>query len=85
MLQDCSNNLVIALSIYIGSSLALQPILPEKIAAVIGGVDHSQILRFYGCVKVLPDQKAIVDEGIRSDLRDNFNVEDLYWPDEWDD
>ena len=80
VLQDCSNDLVVAMSIYIASSLACQPRSPEEISAAIPGVDHSQILKYYGHLNIVMDREAMIDEGTRSDLRDDFNIDALYWP-----
>ena len=82
VLQDCSDGLVVALSIYIASSLACQPRSPQEIAAAIPGVYHSQISRYYGYLNTMTNRDAIIDEGTRSDLRDDFDVETLCWP-EW--
>ena len=83
VLQDCSDDLVVALSIYIASNLACQPRSPEEISAAIVSVDYSQILIYYGHLNTLTDREAMVDEDIRSDLRDDFNVEALCWPEDW--
>lgn len=80
VLQDCSDELVVALSIYIASSLACQPRSAEEIAAAIPGVERSQMLTYYGHLMVLSGREAMIDEGTRSDLRDEFNVEALRWP-----
>ena len=83
ILQDCSDDLVVALSIYIASGLACQPRSPEEIAAAITSVDYSQVLIYYGHLNILADREAMIDEGTRSDLRDDFNVETLCWPEDW--
>ena len=83
ILQDCSDGLIVALSIYVASSLACQPRSPEEIAAAIPGVYHSQISRYYGYLERMTNRDAIIDEGTLSDLRDDFNVETLCWPEEW--
>ena len=79
-LQACSDDLVVALSIYIASSLVCQPRSPREIAAAIPGVYHTQISRYYGQLNNRTNLEVVVDEGTRSDLRDDFNVEALCWP-----
>ena len=82
-LQGCSDDLVLALSIYIASSLACQPRSPREIAAAIPGVYHSQISRYYDQLCSRTDREVVIDEGTRSDLREDFNVEALCWPGDW--
>ena len=74
-MQYCSDELVVALSIYIAASLAYQPRSPRQIAAAIPGVERSQIPRFYGYLTVLTDREALIDEGTMSCLREKFNAE----------
>ena len=82
-LQGCSDDLVVALSIYIASSLACQPRSPREIAAAIPGVYHSQISRYYGQLNNRTNLEVVIDQGTRNDLRDDFNVEALCWPGDW--
>ena len=70
--------LIVAVSIYIASHLTGHPRCPREIAAVIDSTDNGRHIR--DTYDLVTDASAIIDDGIRYELREVFGIEALAWP-----
>lgn len=76
-LEDVSDKSIIAVSIYIASHLTGHPRSPRDISRLMGSVDSHDIRVNYD---LLVDRRAIIDDGIRYELDEVFNIRTITWP-----
>lgn len=77
ILHNHSDHCVVAVSIYIASSLTGHSRSPSEISAVIEDVESHHIRATYD---LLTNRTEIIDDGIRYELSEVFNVQTLIWP-----
>ena len=77
VLQTHDDNCIIAVGIYVASDLTGHYRSPREIAGVIDDVSRQSIRATYDLIR---DWRTVVDDDIRTQLVDIFNIQSLIWP-----